>query len=398
MTGHQANYSVASSLYWSLPGPKGFVYRLGQRAREHRATALSFTRHLIPGMWDSVRDGLYLADIHKVIKISIHDGMDVAAEVGPHFGRDFLIPAHLAEYTTGVTTAILLIPNGVAARQKCDEYFSGFLQAIEHAKGNTHLFIELQDDAWQEDCSDGNIQVLAFDGALYPDEMSAYVGLRMLGRTGPGSTKLLRSLVLEYSGFDVTLAEQLMSLSDDEILRLPDCLGMILERDPVRWSSDSWLNGTHALVKGCKLRHPLHEWHLTLHSGPKQEEAKIASRKRYWRACVQTLTPWLEERRLQVLDIFRSPLDKLLAPTGGKLRRPLPNGKAIEIERNDIEYNSIVGLVHQGELVIPNDPASQQAFAVCKVAKFVRDDLAHLRAPNSQDILSLITTMDSLIS
>lgn len=398
MTNQQVAHSIDLPLYWSLPGPRGFIHRLGKQAREHRATALSFTRHMVPGTRDRVKEGLSLADIPKVLDLRIRDGMDVAREIGPHFGKEFIIPALLAEASASVATAVLLIPKGETARQKCDEYFAGFLQAIEHAKGNTHLFVELQDDTWQEDCSSGGIQVLAFDGALSKDEMSAYVGLRMLGRTGPGSTKLLRSLVLEYSGFDVALAERLMALSDDELLRLPDSLGPMLEQAPLRWASESWLSGTYTNVGGNRLRHPLHEWHLALHSGPKQEEAIIASKKRYWRACVQALTPWLEERRLQVLDSLRKSLDKLLAPTGGKLRRPLPNGKAIEIERSDIEYNSIVGLVHQRELVIPSDGASQQAFAICKVAKFVRDDLAHLRAPNSQNILSLITAMDSLIS
>lgn len=133
-------------------------------------------------------------------------------------------------------------------------------------------------------------------------------------------------------------------------------------------------------------------------SGPNQEEAQTAAKKRYWRACVQTLTPWLEERRLQVLDILKQPLDKLLRPTGGKHIKVLPGGKAIEIERNELEYNNIVGMTYFEGLAIPSDPRSQQALAVCKVAKAVRDDLAHLRAPESQDVLSLISTMDSLLT
>ena len=54
--------------------------------------------------------------------------------------------------------------------------------------------------------------------------------------------------------------------------------------------------------------------------------------------------------------------------------------------------------VHQGILVIPRDPASQQAFTVCRTAKTVRDDLAHLRAPTAPSIQALITSMDSLLA
>ena len=390
--------SAIPALYWGLPTPADFVRRVASQTRQHRATVLSLTRHQLPGIWEQVKDGLARAEIPAVVDLNIHDGTDIAYEVGPHFECAFLTAAKLAETSARELTAVLLRPKGDYARRNCESYFRAFLDALAHAGGNTYLLVEIADGEITEDSSAEGFQVLAFDGAISSDEMAAYVGLRMLGRNGPGSTKLLRSLVYEYSGFDVALAERLVALPDSDILGLPRTLGALLEADPLRWQKNSWLEGTAALVDGRELRHPLREWYLALHSGSGQEGALMAAKRRYWRACVQTLTPWLEERRLQVLDIFKRPLDVLLGPTGGKHIKPLPSGKTIEIERNELEYNNIVGMTYFGELAIPGDPRSQQAFAVCKVAKAVRDDLAHLRAPKSQDVLSLISTMDSLLT
>ena len=390
--------SIVPALYWGLPTPTAFMHRLASRTRQHRATVLSVTRHGVPGTWDHVKEGLARADIPMVVDLHVRDGVDIASEIGPHFGCEFLTAAKLAETSARQLAAVLLRPAGDRARKSCEDYFRGFLDALEHAEGNTYLLVEITDGEITEDSSAEGLQVLAFNGAISPDEMSAYVGLRMLGRSGPGSTKLLRSLVYEYSGFDVTLAEHLIALPDSDILGLPHSLGTLLEADPLRWQNKSWLEGTTALIDGRETRHPLREWHLALHSGPNQEEAQTAANKRYWRACVQTLTPWLEERRLRVLDILKQPLDRLFASSGGVHVKVLPTGKTIQTERNEIEYNNIVGMVYQGGLVIPNDPMPQQALAVCKVAKAVRDDLAHLRAPKSQDVLSLISTMDSLLT
>jgi hypothetical protein len=220
----------------------------------------------------------------------------------------------------------------------------------------------------------------------------------MLGRRGPGSTQLVRALVYEYSGFDAELAERLISFDDGDILRLPHSLGAVLDVEPLRWRSRSWVDGTCTSLDRQEARHPLYEWHLALHTGPEKEEALRAAYKRYWRACVQALTPWLEERRLQVLGILGKPLDALLARTGGKVQKPLSSGNVIEIEREELEYNSIVGLAYQGSLAVPADSTSQQALAVCKLAKKVRDDLAHLRPPSPQNITALVSNMDSLLS
>jgi len=389
--------TFVSSLYWSLPTPRGFVERVQGQAKACRATVLSFRRHLMPGTWDGVREGLRAADV-MYKEISIGDGTDIALEIAPHLECPTATPLVLAQHKPSYPVAVLLRPQSDVARQRCEEYFAHFLREVEHSAGTVHLFIEMRDGQQKLDARGRDVQVLAFDGALTPDEMAAYVGIRMLGREGPGSTRLLRALVYEFAGFDAHLAERLIALTDSEILSLPVPLGPLLEEEPLRWSASSWAHGTHATIAGHEERHPLHEWHLALHKGHFQEEARRAAHRRYWRACVQALTPWLEERRDGVLEKFKKPIDDFLAASGGKIQRQLQSGKTIDIDRSEIDYNVLVGLAHYHGLRIPADAVSQRAFGVCRLAKFVRDDLAHLRAPKLQDISSLVSEMDGLLA
>lgn len=373
--------------------------RVEQRALACQATVLSFPRNLVPGTWEGVKEGLRCADVRRVVDVTIRDGTDVAYEIGPHVRRDFVTPGVLAGLAESEPTAILLRAAGDEARKRCEDYFATFLTSLEGAGGNVHLFIEMRDGELSLDQYGREVQVLAFDGSLSVDEMGAYVAIRMLGgKGGPGSTGLLRSLVTEFAGFDAVLAERLMQFSESDILGLPETLGTIIEEDPLRWRTMSWAEGTQSSAEAGRSRHPLHEWHLALHSGPFQEEARLASKRRYWRACVQALTPWLEERRALVLDVLKKPLDAVQAAHGGRMPRPGPRNTTIYVDRSETDYNSVVGLANHGALAVPGDQASQQALAVCRLAKDVRDDIAHLRAPQLQRILALVTSMDALVS
>lgn len=387
-----------SSLYWNLPGPSGFIQRVQSRARACRATVLSFPRYLVPGTWEGVKEGLRCADVRNVVDLVIREGADVAYEIGPHVHRELVTAPQLAEVVSAEPLAVLLRAASDSARISCQEYFAKFLAALEHAAGNVHLFLEMRHGEWELDQFGRDVQVLAFDGSLSSDEIDAYVGIRMIGREGPGTTKLLRALVSEYAGFDVHLAERLIGFADDDILRLPESLGTLIEEDPLRWRVQDWAQGTSS-VNSDKSWHPLHEWYLALHVGPWQQEARLAAHRRYWRACVRALTPWLEERRGSILSIFQGPLDDLIASApNGKLTKTLRSGRTIEVDHTELDYNNLVGLVYNGGLKLPQDGVVQQAFAVCKVAKAVRDDLAHLRAPKSQDITTLVAAMDALLT
>jgi hypothetical protein len=212
------------------------------------------------------------------------------------------------------------------------------------------------------------------------------------------SVSMLSSTLCANCCSAVMFAERLMSLSDDELLSLPAPLTQFIDGDQLRWRDASWSKGTYATIEGKYCVHSLHEQYLAIHPGPRNDESKRAMNKRYWRACVRALTPWLEERRLKVLHFLKSPLDAYLAPTGGKLQREVAPNVTKMIEREDIEYNSIVWLSDQLRFQFARDPQAQKAVDICKLAKKVRDDMAHLRPPTVSHVCSLVTKMDGLLN
>ncbi|KIF80056.1 hypothetical protein [Noviherbaspirillum autotrophicum] len=388
---------LSAQLYWSLPGPKGFMHRIAMQAKSARATALSLTRHDVPGLWDKVRDGLTNAHIDKHVTIKADGSTNLPSEIGAHFGGAAITPAQLAHLKHDGIAAVILRPVDEEGAVLCNAYFREYMTNLEHSIGSARLFIALTDGACTSDMRNDQVQVLTFNGGLSRAEMDAYVTLRMIERPGPGSTTLLASLVTEFSGFDPIMAEQLMRLKDGELLSLPESLTPLLDHDAIRWTKDSWAEGTIHLCDGKTQCHPLREWYLVRQGGRQAELMRDNLRSRYWRACIKSLTPWLEERLNVVMQIFKRPLDEYERKYGGFYR--ITEKGAIHLSRSDLEYNNIVGMyfARENKLEIPDDPISKRAFQVCKYAKDVRNELAHMRPPRQDDIVHLVDQMDTLL-
>jgi hypothetical protein len=140
-----------------------------------------------------------------------------------------------------------------------------------------------------------------------------------------------------------------------------------------------------------------HDFHLSRHGRDIQRtvaSGRIASR--YWRACVKTITPWLEERRAKVTRILDYHISRIADLHGGKIQIPMGNGKTRDIEPDAIEYNNIVGMYFSKDL-LPRNPREQAAVDLCCAVKSVRDDIAHLRPPSPNNIHDLIRKMDLLL-
>lgn len=218
---------------------------------------------------------------------------------------------------------------------------------------------------------------------------------KILHTPGPGSTRLTRAIVSEFAGFDVELAEQIMQLSESQIVNLVENLPLLMGESPLRWRHDSWLTRTRSkAMKGVS--HSLHDKYLSEH-GPvaQREEALNRIKRRYWRACVKTISPWLEERRQQVINVFSNQIDIEVSKNGGKLLKPASNGAYIELSRSELEYNNIVGMERSGKITA-NTPIEICAKNVCFLAKKIRDDVAHLRMPSLISLNDLIREMDRL--
>jgi hypothetical protein len=226
-------------------------------------------------------------------------------------------------------------------------------------------------------------QTVAFDGVLSSDEMHAYVALRMLGQRGPGTTSLTRHLVTEFAGGDPMLAEELMCLSIQEVLRLPASIDRLTQSYSMQQPAAS---GTLA------------DWHRCRAHG---EDAVIAAKRldsKYWRACVRSLLPWLEERRSLLIEKLRPALEDYLYPTKGIWRKQMPwGGKVIDIQIQDLEFNDIVAMAnYDADPFSPSDPVEQALVRTCRHAKRVRDALAHLRPPLVSEVEAMVREMDQV--
>lgn len=387
--------TIDAGLYWSLPGPRDFINKIASRISAVRVLAINLPQKIVPGTWEGVRHGLHQAHIDNVIELIIRRGTDIADDVGFHFLGKRVTAAQLAGLTLSARSAVILKAEDPLAYDQCAQYTYDFMRASEHMSGNVHLVTSLHDPQFQSDIHDRDVQIITFDGGLSPDEMEAYVSLRMIGRPGPGSTRLFRAIVSEFAGFDAQFAERLMLLDNSQILAIRDQLGLLLGEEAERWRVDTWLAGIRS--HAAREPHVLHDQYLA-ESGTNTQKEISRSRiaRRYWRACVKILTPWLEERKLDVIKHFYPQLRKLVSGPDGKIVIPRANNKTASIEIEELEYNNIVGMSFSNQ-ISANTSKEIMALKVCKCVKPVRDDIAHLRAPDSSLVFSLIHEMDTLL-
>lgn len=385
--------SIDTSFYWVLPGPRSFAMRIGELLAGNRMMAINLPLVTVPGTWDLVQQGIEHGHVPQVFKIMVREGTNIGADVGFQFDRAAISGAQLANHVAQTPSAVILRSDSEAGMDLCNDYAAEFGKAIDQSQGNVRLITAWHSEDFVNDVGGQGIQVVTFDGGISPEEMEAYVAVRMMTRPGPGSTRLMRSIVAEFAGFDTNFAERLMAMDPAEILSIRTHLRKLLDETPERWRTNSWLQGTRSHAsKEC---HVLHDQYLAEHGTVTQREAALQRiARRYWRACVKVLTPWLEERKQKVLDILKSHIEQRIE-ADGTIAVPRGNGRVAYVQPDELEFNNIVGMVYAG-LVTKNQRESQ-AVSVCKCAKSVRDDISHLRAPDLQKIIQLIQEMDSLL-
>lgn len=390
------NTSIDTGLYWSLPGPRALFTRTAEAAVFSRAFWINLPHSPVKGTWEKIKEGLQSANIATPIDLTIRAGTDIAAEIGVHVRERRITAAQLAMHEAPQKTAVILRAEDDLAKRECDAYALEFMAALPTAgqQGNMQLVITLHDESFTDDRHDNGLQVIAFDGSLTFDEMDAYVAIRMLDSPGPGSTRLLRRIVSEFAGFDVEMAERLMAMPETQLLLIEDHLANLMAEDVDRWRHKSWLHRTMT-SHNHEAAHVLWDMFKTLHGTPAEAaEAETRIKKRYWRACVRTITPWLEERRALVIDCFSGQLKAIAARNEGKFPRPVNDERTVLMKKEELEFNNIVGMERSGWLS-PVTAREQRAFRICKLAKGVRDDLAHLRMPKPRNLAQLVEEMDS---
>lgn len=390
-------HSLNAGLYWLLPGPRSLIEKIATQITSSRVLVVNLPKTTVPGTREGITRGLQDAHFPHPIRLLIRSGTDIASDVGVHFGEGNrrVTAAELARVHLASASSILLQPDDAKAQALCDAYTVEFMAATGHTEGNVHLATTIHDASHQGDGHQNDIHLITFDGGLTPDEMDAYVSLRMINRPGPGSTRLLRAIISEFAGFDALFAERLMLLDDSQILAIRDHLGLLLGEDHERWRTLSWLTGTRSIVTSQP--HLLHDFYLAEHGMAEQKvNAKGRIDRRYWRACLKAVTPWSEERRSEVVKIFLPQLRQIAARhPKGKIAIPQGDFERL-VESEDIEYNNISGMAKRGLLDVKTEN-ERRAVNICRKTKLVRDDIAHLRAPKPELLSELIQAMDGLV-
>ncbi len=386
--------AIDTGLYWKLPGPSDFVQKIASAVTKSRGVVVNLPEMMVHGTRDGITEGLCHANIHHPISLIIRSGTDIASDVGVHFETRRITAAQLAAHHSQVESAVILHSMDVRSQELCEEYTKEFMTATQYTKGNVQLVSTIHNEELLKEGNATNIHLIPFDGGLLADEMDAYVALRMIKRHGPGSTRLLRTIVSEFAGFDAQFAERLMAMDNGQILHIREELRALMEEQPDRWRIDSWLQGTYSINGNAP--HVLRDQYQATYGI--SEEARQARRRideRYWRACLREITPWLEKNRRQVIAPFYSQLHQLGDPSvGNKISIPVGKRKERLVEAEEVEYNNIVGLSYEGK-IIANNGIEQHALKSCKSAKAVRDDIAHGRAPSPEMIKELIVNIDA---
>lgn len=390
-----------TQIYPVMPSCRKFIRNVAIKAPTRRALLIQSNRLSHRHVWVWVKEGLREAHCTHPIELRISEGMDIPSEIGPQLGRRSISAQELASLEGTSPQYIILRASSEAGRQNCHDFAVSFIKrCITDREGCVHLLLDAPDDEDLKPRGSELIEVINFSAAMPREEMNAYVTMRMIERSGPGTTQLLRALIAEFAGYDPQLAEHLMNLPADEVLSLPDSLEVFEAAQGKIWETASFFNGTKAYMDGHNVQHTLHLWHVA-RAGIGAQVAVAARRalnQMYWRACLTALLPWLEHRRHAVVEIFREELDQLKQRQGGALsRRYQPDRDAREIDEEDVDYNTLVVFHRFHSMRVDRTSLTAAAFEVCVDAKRVRDDIAHLRRPEPGRIRRLISGLDTLM-
>lgn len=395
---------IAPAIYWMLPGPRAFIDSISHGVSHGRAVLVEVQGRGVIGFWYAFEQALLAThtDSEQPLRLTVEDGSHIESDVGHHLGLATISPSQLAQHMGIRHRKIVLTPRGARAAEKCRAFLLAFAEASQSkAEANRVTLVVVRADADPVWPSAGLTKV-SLGGALSAEEMTAYVGMRMIGRRGPGSTALTQHLVAEFAGYDASFAEELMRLSEHELLGLPQSLALVAHRmttsDTV-WRESRLETGSVALVDGDVKAHVLHEWHLASHEGPMREAATRSIASRYWRAALRALMPWLEERRHHIIKILEPELERYLSPTGGmRIRYSARGTRSTEVPISELECNDIISMkVDRDNPFIVSGSRQMTAVDVCFKVTKVRNELAHLRCPEPAAIMELVQSMDQLL-
>lgn len=383
-----------TQFFWSLPTPQAFCSAVTDAAWVKRAIIVNRPKDRRSD--HGLREALHYANIPDPLFIDIQDGTNISNTLAPHFGG---VVTHASDLTAEKSShghAVVLRANSEKSQKHCEKYMMEFIRALPEHDGNIRLILSFEDPEMKETASHEDFTVIVYDGMLRPEEMQAYVSYRMLGRQDFKSTTLIRHLVTEFASFDVGLAEDLIRMTNEEILALPDSLTHLLAAKEEKWAMQSWIRGSASLTCPHET-HTLHEWYQAIHTSPLSDKGRDAVHRRYWRACIKAISPWIEERRhivvseLQPVLLQLEPSGSFQIPVGNK--NEFKSVKIKDLEYNDLQYQKRMAREQNIKLTA----RQERAFDICEKARIVRNEISHTRMPPLASIQDLVLSLDDFV-
>ena len=150
--------SIDTSFYWVLPGPRGFVMRIGELLAGNRMMAINLPLVTVPGTWDLVQQGIEHGHVPQVFKIMVREGTNIGTDVGFQFDRPALNGAQLANHVAQTPSAVILRSDSEAGMDLCNDYAAEFGKAIDQSLGNVRLITAWHSEDFVNDVGGQGIQ------------------------------------------------------------------------------------------------------------------------------------------------------------------------------------------------------------------------------------------------
>ena len=391
------------SLYWSLPTPRRLLKKITDISAATKVVGINSPRSLAVETWPHAKTAMSGHHVSRDFPLRVRQGTDLSADIGFHFGVNHMSAAALAHVIDAPLTAIFLQPEDMGGWNSAREYVMEFLRTVQQSNSincPVRIILDMQDPVIIHDNRSGEFSVFAFDGGLTSEEMDAYVAMRLIEKLDlpngleSGEYQLRKSIIASFSGFDAVLAERMLDWQPNDVICVTDRLTSLLDDDPSRWGSTSWINGT---INSHGNIHTLRLQYLKLHGSDTEKNAANAEiKKLYWKACLKSITPWLEEIRPVVVKVMKPHIKKQADFNSGKLMKEV-NGVPRYTKIDDVEFSTIAWMGKSRKFSRLNTE-EDTAVAVCLAATDVRNEIAHLRAPKNQDVVHLVTRLNTFKS
>ena len=383
--------------WWETPLCSRFLKSIIDEVWAGQIVLVFLPKHIPEGFYSGLKIALKLRDINSFEKIDLNNcANDIPYPIESLIHTQF----NLDEQETFVGKRVNDIFSFLEARSSQViifenlpklflEKFKGFIEeyrrfSIQKALGNRHKIIVLLDPEIVKSndfAGEAGIVKILFQGVF--SKLDHYFGLRFYLDFNIGDiTPLVENMISSLAQFDFILVEKLCNC-EDLIEHYSDYLKDYAEQNhwgnikfkPINQLTDDelWERWAKGILDKKSNTVIYHSAFLKIHE--KDPELK----RRIWHSGVEILLPMIEDSRNNILSC-----SKLVFPF------KFLNEKTNEIKTNkfDFEVGEIYYMMNKREIQFKGFSGSEipRILNFVELCKTIRNDLAHLRIPQKNDI------------